>query len=1092
MSQPEPLIGGTVSHYRIVEKIGAGGMGVVYRAHDEQLERDVAIKVLPAGILADDTARKRFRKEALALAKLNHPNIATIYEFGSQDGIDFLVTEYIPGTTLDEKLRSGSPSPKESIALGSQIAQGLVAAHDQGVVHRDLKPGNLRITPEGRLKILDFGLAQLMPQGGNADVAVTMTQSQQVVGTLPYMAPEQLRGEPCDARTDIWAVGAVLYEICTGQRPFPERAAPTLIDCILNQPPQPPSSLNRKLPAGLEMVILKALDKDPARRYQSTRELGVDLERLAAGNVPVATAKARPSLSVLAPLFLLVIIAGTVGGYWFSHRKKPPTSARVSEVSVASSVTPRRSVAVLGFRNLSGRPEEAWLSTALSEMLTTELAAGDDLRTIPGERVATMKINLSLADADSYGTDTLSKIRANLNTDDVVIGSYLPLGKGQIRFDLRVQDAVHGETLASVSERGAEDQIDLLVSRAGSTLREKLGVRAVSGAEAAQVKATLPTKPEAARLYFEGLAELRSFDAQTGRDLLQKSVNIEPDFALSHGELATAWERLGDIEKARAEARKALDLSGPLSEVERLSTEAHLRRLTGEHDKALQIYQSLFKAYPDSLEAGLNLAAALHVAGKDSDATAILEQLRKLPPPTRDDPLIDLAEAEAAESLGDYKQMQAFAGQAAEKARAQGARILTGRALISSCWALQNLRQPAEAVKACEESRRLFLDTGRSNDAAYAANTLGAVLDMQGNHAAARAKFEEALSIWRKLGNQHSIAQGMNNLAIFYEGQDDFINAKKMYEQSLALARGFHDQLRAAQTMHNIAGLLSKMGDLPGSLSHYEEAGAVGRSLGNKAMILANLLPACRIFYLMGDLVKSRNCLEQAEPLLRESTNKNAVAFGLTIWGDVLTEENDLPAARKKLEELQKLRIELGDKNMIASSNVRLATLAIEEGRPQEAAEPLRKIVEESSSGDDEDAEIEARMVLARALLAVGNAAEAGKMLDGGRTKPSKEEQFHLGLLRPIESARIRAALGHVAEAEKTLQATITQARTSGYIAYEYHARLALGEILFASGRLAEGRAQLMALEKEARSGNFLLVAAKARRAVENPAKKKK
>jgi serine/threonine protein kinase/tetratricopeptide (TPR) repeat protein len=1085
------MVGQRLSHYHITQQIGAGGMGVVYRARDEQLERDVAIKVLPAGILADDTARKRFRKEALALAKLNHPNIATIYEFGSQDGIDFLVAEYIPGTTLDEKLRGGSPTPKESIALGLQIAQGLAAAHEQGVIHRDLKPGNLRITPDGRLKILDFGLAQLMPQGGNPDVAVTLTQSQQVVGTLPYMAPEQLRGEPCDPRTDIWAVGAVLYEICTGHRPFPERAAPALIDCILNQPPQRPSSLNRKLPAGLEMVILKALDKDPARRYQSTRELGVDLERLAAGNVPVATGRARPSLSVLAPLFLLVIIAGTVGGYWFSHRKKLPSSARVSEVSLASSVKPRRSVAVLGFKNLSGRPEQAWLSTALSEMLTTELAAGDNLLTVPGESVATMKINLSLTEADSYGAETLSKIRANLKADDVVVGSYLPLGKGQIRLDLRVQDAVHGETLASVSEKGAEDQIDLLVTRAGSTLREKLGVRAVSGAEAAQVKATLPAKTEAARLYFEGLAELRSFDEQTGRDLLQKSVNIEPDFALSHGELATAWERLGDIEKARAEARKALDLSGPLSEQERLSTEAHFRRLTGEHDKALQIYQALFKAFPDSLDAGLNLAAALHVAGKDSDATATLEQLRKLPPPVRDDPLIDLAEAEAAESLGDYRQMQAFAGQSAEKARAQGARLLTGRALGSSCWALQNLRRPAEAIKACEESRRLFLDTGSSNNAAYAANTLGAVLDMQGNHAAAKANFEEALSIWRKLGNQHSVAQGMNNLAIFYEGQEDFINAKKMYEQSLAVTRGFHDQLRAAQTVHNIAGLLSKMGDLSGSLSRYEEAGAVGRSLGNKAMILANLLPACRIFYLMGDLVKSRNCLDQAEPLLRETTNKNAVAFGLTIWGDVLTEENDLPAARKKLEELQKVRVALGDKDMIASSNVSLAALAIEEARPEEAVGPLRKIVEDSGSADDADAEIEARMVLARALLAMGNATEAEKMLDGGRTKPSKEEQFHLGLLRPIENGRIRAALGHAAEAEKILKATLTQAKTSGYVTYEYHARLALAEIVLGSGKLAEGRGQLRALEKEARAGNFLLAAAKAQRALENPPNKK-
>src|SRR5271163_1357362 len=288
------MIGKKLSHYRIIEKIGAGGMGVVYRAHDEQLERDVAIKVLPAALLENENTRKRFRKEALALAKLNHPNIATIYEFGSEEGVDFLVTEYIPGITLDEKLYPGSLSTKECISLGAQLVQGLTAAHEQGVVHRDLKPGNLRVMPDGRLKILDFGLAQLMPREGNADLAATLTQLQEVTGTLPYMAPEQLRGEPSDARTDIWAVGVVLYEISAGKRPFPESNGPLLINSILNQDPVAPSSLNRKRAPGLETIILKALDKTPARRYQSARELGVDLERLAAGTGTVTTLTSRP------------------------------------------------------------------------------------------------------------------------------------------------------------------------------------------------------------------------------------------------------------------------------------------------------------------------------------------------------------------------------------------------------------------------------------------------------------------------------------------------------------------------------------------------------------------------------------------------------------------------------------------------------------------------------------------------------------------------------------------------------------------------------------------------------------------------------
>jgi eukaryotic-like serine/threonine-protein kinase len=214
------MIGKRVSHYRIEEQIGAGGMGVVYRAHDDELQRSVALKVLPPGLLAEESARRRFRKEALALAKLNHSNIATVHEFGNEQDLDFLVTEYIAGETLDQKLASGPLAEKEVVRLGSQLAQGLEAAHAEGIVHRDLKPGNLRITPDGRLKILDFGLAQLLPKAGEADAAATLTQTQVLVGTLPYMAPEQLRGEENDERSDIWAAGAVLYEMATGRRAF--------------------------------------------------------------------------------------------------------------------------------------------------------------------------------------------------------------------------------------------------------------------------------------------------------------------------------------------------------------------------------------------------------------------------------------------------------------------------------------------------------------------------------------------------------------------------------------------------------------------------------------------------------------------------------------------------------------------------------------------------------------------------------------------------------------------------------------------------------------------------------------------------------
>lgn len=229
------MIGRTLGHYRIIEKIGAGGMGVVYRARDERLERDVALKILPAGALADEETRKRFRREAMALSKLNHPNIATIHDFDTEKDVDFLAMEYISGVTLREKSLPGALPEAEVISLGKQAAEALEAAHEQGIIHRDLKPGNIMVTPKGLLKVLDFGLAKLFQPSGAIDRTLTFTGSQGLTGTLPYMAPEQLDGREVDARTDIYALGAIFHELVTGKKPFPQETPSEIMRAILDK-----------------------------------------------------------------------------------------------------------------------------------------------------------------------------------------------------------------------------------------------------------------------------------------------------------------------------------------------------------------------------------------------------------------------------------------------------------------------------------------------------------------------------------------------------------------------------------------------------------------------------------------------------------------------------------------------------------------------------------------------------------------------------------------------------------------------------------------------------------------------------------------
>jgi serine/threonine protein kinase len=294
--------GQKLGHFRVVEKLGEGGMGVVYRARDEHLDRDVALKVLHTETLVTEAARNRFRKEARALSKLNHPNVQTCHDFDTEHGVDFLVTELVAGSSLNAKLGKGPLTEKDVLRLGVQLAEGLEAAHAKSIVHRDLKPANLRITPEGRLKILDFGLAKLNRPVDEVTATESLTQTQTVVGTLPYMSPEQLRCEPVDSRTDVYAAGAVLYEMATGQRPFRESQAPLLINAILNQAPLPPSTVNPRVTPELQSIILKALDKDAEHRYQSIRELRVDLERLQVSEAIPAPVVQKPTRRRWAPL----------------------------------------------------------------------------------------------------------------------------------------------------------------------------------------------------------------------------------------------------------------------------------------------------------------------------------------------------------------------------------------------------------------------------------------------------------------------------------------------------------------------------------------------------------------------------------------------------------------------------------------------------------------------------------------------------------------------------------------------------------------------------------------------------------------------
>lgn len=319
-----PQMAGTIlGHYRIREQLGAGGMGVVYRAEDERLERDVAVKVLPPGLLTNEQVRRRFRKEALALARLNHPNIAAVYDVGEQDGVDYLVMEYVPGESLAAKLRSGPLAPDRAIALAGEVASALEEAHEQGVVHRDLKPGNIVITPKGHAKVLDFGLAKL--RAGSEDVTRSPRDTHSAFGTASYMSPEQAMGTIVDSRTDLWSLGVVLYELLSGRLPFQESSGLAVLRAITEKDPKPLRQIRADAPPQADRIVSRALEKDVSKRYQSAAEMAHDLSealtQLSGPALPCVQHEVRLSRRYAVAAVFLVVLLVALGG-WLYHRSK--------------------------------------------------------------------------------------------------------------------------------------------------------------------------------------------------------------------------------------------------------------------------------------------------------------------------------------------------------------------------------------------------------------------------------------------------------------------------------------------------------------------------------------------------------------------------------------------------------------------------------------------------------------------------------------------------------------------------------------------------------------------------------------------------
>ncbi len=1065
------ILGG---RYEIQKLLGMGGMGAVYKAHDLEVDRTVGLKVIRPDLAGNPAILARFKQELVLARQVTHRNIIRIYDLNEADGVKFITMEFVEGEDLRTILtREGKLPPKEAVNIMRQSCSGLQAAHAEGVIHRDLKPSNIMRDGSGRVVIMDFGLAKTVQGDG-------MTQTGMMIGTMEYMSPEQAMGSELDARSDLFTMGLIFYELLTGNMPFRAESAIASLVKRTQERAVPLSDVDPTIPPALSLIAAKCLERDPKARYSGVQELIDDLDifegkrsrsssasNAAAGAsvfVPPTIGAGTPPISTPSPVagkrFPLKWVAIGVAGIALAAGISSVIRSRIGGLGgQRASQAAALSLAIVPFYNSSSDPSLNWLSSSLSETLSTDIGQSQRVRLVSPSRLQQVLRDLHISPQSQLDLSTLKRIAEFTNADTLVYGQYQKFGD-QIRINATIYDLKRDRNFELKTDvPGEKDLLAGLDDLAGQVRTNLSSDPDVQKDLKGHSQYVLTKSVPALRAYDEALQLSESGKEQGAAKKFEESISEDPNFAMAYTRLAESYHSLGFDDKAEQASRRAMTLSDNLPAQQKYLVEANHAVIMNDTAKAIAAYENLTKVNPDDSDAQLALASLYEQANNYDEARKRLARVR-----AADSKNLDalLASGRVEVSAGNSQAGLDFLNSAYSLATQFGNDEAKAAVEQQMGAAYLDLNKLDEALKNFNDALAIRKKLGLQKGIASSLNQIARVQSRMGNSSDALANYKESLSVYQHIGDKRGTALIEMNLGSYYADHAKYEDALKSTTDALTLYRDLGDEARQALCLNNLGSIRSYMGNFQDALTYYQQAYQIREKLKLTDDMAESLHNLAETNVELGQYDTAVNQYLKALEIRRNSGDQNGVAINSSSLGALFTEQGKYASALSALQESLKDFQQTNDQTwLMVEATGRYGNALSQVGRWDEGQKSLEEAVKLAT-------EVKNDTVLGRALDDLGDSyfyrgdyGAAREQYEKALQVASRSKIRELLALSRFNLAKLDVVQGRSAAAIPVLKNLLAESESLGLQALSVQSSIYLAQALVATKKPAEAQQEL-------------------------------